>query len=118
LKRGRLPARVGLVLVVAVLAALVLMGQPPAPRLVLSAASPLPSAAPLAVSDGSDLDADIGALMVISWRGSVGWPAVRQLMTADHIGGVLLFTPNFGGSPAGVRAWSDDLNALATQTCA
>jgi beta-N-acetylhexosaminidase len=117
-----LPARVGLVLVVAVLAVLVLMGQPPAPRLVLSVASPLPSAAPpaspLAVSDGADLDADIGAVMVISWRGSVGWPSVRQLMTADHIGGVLLFTPNFGGSPAGVRAWSDDLNALATQMCA
>src|SRR5207249_7343916 len=34
-----------------------------------------------------------------------------------HIGGVLLFTPNFGGTPAGVRAWSDRLQALASESC-
>lgn len=110
-------------LVVVVLAALVLVGRPPAPRVLLSASgtssSPSsPLASPLPVSEGADLDADIGALMVISWRGAVGWPSVRALLAEDHIGGVLLFTPNFGGTPAGARWWSDNVQSLATEVCA
>ena len=112
-------ARLGLVLVVVVLAALVVVGRPVEPQFVLSATSPSPfSGAAIPVSDGADLDADIGSLMVISWRGSVGWSSVHALMARDHIGGVLLFTPNFGGAPAGVMAWSNHLQALATETCA
>lgn len=108
-----------MVLVVVVLATLVVVGRPAEPQLVLSATAPSPYVGPsVPVSDGADLDADIGSLMVISWSGGVGWPSVRALMTRDHIGGILLFTPNFGGTPAGVLAWSNHLQALATETCA
>ena len=108
-------AQVGLVLVVVLLAALVLVGQPSPPRLALSVSSPYPvdSTPP----EEWDLDADIGAVMVLSWKGTVGWPAVRPVLSQYHIGGVLLFTPNFGGTPAGVRAWSDRLQALASESC-
>jgi beta-N-acetylhexosaminidase len=34
-----------------------------------------------------------------------------------QVGGVLLFTPNFGGTPAGVHQWSDRLTSLASATC-
>ena len=64
-----------------------------------------------------DLDADIGSVMVISWYASLGFSAVRQELVNDQVGGVLLFTPNFGGSPAGLRELSDRLEALATVSC-
>ena len=111
-------AQVGLVLVVVVLAGLVLVGRPPAAQVLVSASTPAPIASPVPLSDGADLDADIGALMVISWRASVGWASVRALMAQDHIGGILLFTPNFGGTPAGVLSWSNYLHALDAELCA
>jgi beta-N-acetylhexosaminidase len=55
--------------------------------------------------------------MVISWRGSVGWESVRSILVDYHVGGVLLFTPNFGGTPEGAKEWSDRLQALSATTC-
>jgi len=92
------------------------IGQPSRPRVAVAVAAPSPVSEP-PVDQSWDLDADIGALMVISWKGTIGWPTVRPLLLANHIGGVLLFTPNFGGSPAGVRAWSDQLQTLASEAC-
>jgi len=64
-----------------------------------------------------DLDADIGAVMVASWRGSADWSTVRSFLANDRIGGALLFTPNFGGYPDGLKQWTDRLNALAASSC-
>jgi len=55
--------------------------------------------------------------MVVSWRGAVSWSDVRPLLVNDQIGGVLLFTPNFGGDPASLRELSDRLQSLASSTC-
>jgi len=100
-------------LVVVVLAGLILIGRMPTPRLAGEVASPSesPAAAPW------DLDADIGSVIVLSWNGRVGWPTIEPLLVKYKIGGVLLFTPNFGGTPAGVRVWSDRLQALASSEC-
>jgi beta-N-acetylhexosaminidase len=65
----------------------------------------------------SDLDADIGAVMVASWRGSTDWTSVSAFLANDRIGGALLFTPNFGGEPYALREWTDRLNALAASSC-
>ncbi len=96
-----------------VLAGLILIGRVPTPRLAGEVASPSesPAAAPW------DLDADIGSVIVLSWNGRVGWPTIEPLLVKYKIGGVLLFTPNFGGTPAGVRVWSDRLQALASSEC-
>src|SRR5437879_8270601 len=85
----------------------------PTPRLAGEVASPSerPAAAPW------DLDADIGSVIVLSWNGRVGWPTIEPLLVKYKIGGVLLFTPNFGGTPAGVKVWSDRLQALASSEC-
>jgi beta-N-acetylhexosaminidase len=111
-------ARVGLLLVVAVLSALVVVGQPSASmRLTMALASPLPSVSTSPLPLTWDLNADIGAVMVLSWKGTVGWSAVRPVLQRYQVGGVLLFTPNFGGTPTGVHQWSDRLNSLASATC-
>ncbi len=59
-----------------------------------------PSAGP---SFAWDLDADIGSVMVASWRGSASWSDVRPFLVNNHIGGVLLFTANFGGEPYALK---------------
>jgi len=113
LRRGRQAAQVGFVLIVA----FVLMGQP-APRLTVAVTSHvphLPSASPTA--EPWDLDADIGAVMVASWRGSANWSDVRPMLVNNRIGGVLLFTANFGGEPYALREWTDRLTALASSSC-
>ena len=110
-------------LIVILLAGLVWLGRPQAGTQLASAvASPAPSpSAPLPQSSPSpeawDLDSDIGSVMVVSWRASLGFSAVRRELLDDQVGGVLLFTPNFGGSPAGLRQLSDRLEALATASC-
>src|SRR5438034_8242363 len=102
-----------LVLIVVLLAALVVIGSSSPPRLASAIASPSKTPA----SEPWDLDADIGSLIVLSWYGRVGWPTIQPLLAKYKIGGVLLFTPNFGGTPAGVRQWSDRLQALASSEC-
>src|SRR5947209_13358003 len=106
-----------MVLVVALLSALVLIGQPPASQLAVAVTQPSPSPSESPTAQPWDLDADIGAVMVFSWRGSVDWSVVRPLLVNNQIGGVLLFTPNFGGNASDLKAWSDKLQALASSTC-
>jgi beta-N-acetylhexosaminidase len=114
-------SRIGLVVVTALLAVFVLIGRPPETHVPVAVTSPSaypapePSASPTA--EPWDLDADIGSVMVLSWRASTNWSTVQSVLTQDQIGGVLLFTPNFGGSPQGLRALSDRLHAMATSTC-
>ena len=106
-----------MVLVVALLSALVLIGQSPASQLAVAVTQPSPSPSESPTAQPWDLDADIGAVVVFSWRGSVDWSVVRPLLVNDQIGGVLLFTPNFGGNTADLKSWSDKLQALASSTC-
>lgn len=47
----------------------------------------------------------------------MGWAPAEQELTDDQIGGVLLFTPNFGGTPDGLRQLSNRLEALDSRTC-
>jgi len=100
---------------------LLLVGCTSEPQLAASHASPtpslLPSASPTPSEAGWDLDADIDSVIVLSWQGKYGWSTVAPLMTQYKIGGVLVFTPNFGGTPAGVKQWSDRLHALAQSQC-
>ena len=63
------------------------------------------------------MDADIGAVMVISTRGGEIGPVMRSLLTDGKVGGVLMFGSNFGSSPEGMRSWSDRLTALASSAC-
>jgi len=102
-------------LVVALLAGLILLGHSPSPQLAGAVATPIPSENPS--SEPWDLDADIGSVIVLSWQGKYGWSTIQPILVKYKIGGVLLFTPNFGGTPAGVREWSDRLNALASTQC-
>src|SRR5438552_14761751 len=119
LSRGRRLAQIGCVLVVALLAALVLVGRPPETHLTAAVTYPSPSSAPRESPTPApwNLDEDIGAVMVVSWRGAVPFDAVRPLLINDQIGGVLLFTPNFGGDPASLKGLSDRLQTLASSAC-
>lgn len=110
-------ARIGFVLLTALLAALVLIGQPPAARLTVSVTAPSPLASDSPTAEPWNLDADIGSVMILSWRGSTAWPVVSSELAKDEIGGVLLFTPNFGGLPQGLRVLDNRLQALAAGTC-
>lgn len=112
-------ARFGAVLAVVVLSSLVSIGQFPAAPRFTSSVTLLPpvTVAEPAVAPAWDLDADIGAVMVMSWRGSADWSAVRPVLVDDHVGSVLLFSANFGGTASGMREWSDRLTALAQTTC-
>jgi beta-N-acetylhexosaminidase len=102
--------------IVTLLAVLVVIGRPaPATHLTFAVASPSPI--PPSPTPAWDLDADIGAVMVFSWRASIEWGVVEPLLVRDHVGGVLLFTPNFAGNPSDLKVWTDRFNALATSTC-
>jgi beta-N-acetylhexosaminidase len=104
------------VLIVTLLAVLVVIGRPaPATHLAFAVTSPSPI--PPSPTPAWDLDADIGAVMVFSWRASVEWGVVEPLLVRDHVGGVLLFTPNFAGNPSDLKVWTDRFNALAASTC-
>lgn len=114
--------QLGLVMVVALLAGLVVAGRPSQPAAVTVAALPspslgLPSPAASPTVDPGNLDDDVGALVVVSWRASVPWTKVQALITADHVGGVLMFGPNFGGGVSGLRSWNDRIAALASAAC-
>jgi beta-N-acetylhexosaminidase len=113
---GRTPVQLGLLSVVVLLSVLVTIGQPPSTHLKAAVSSRLP------LSFGSlpeswDLDADIGSVMVLSWRGAVDWSDVRPVLVNNHIGGVLLFTPNFGGDPASLRELTTRVEGVAQSTC-
>jgi len=80
---------------------------------VLPVETPVASPTP----DPGNLDEDIGSVMVVSWQGTTMSPRLKSLLTDGRVGGVLLFGPNFGGTPAGVKAWSNLLQGLASSAC-
>lgn len=90
------------------------------------AVAPLPSPTPpswvtpvpvsAAVPELGSLQEDIGSVLVVSWRGASISPALLSLLDDGRVGGVLLFTSNFGG-PAGLKALTDSLQALASSAC-
>jgi beta-N-acetylhexosaminidase len=76
--------------------------------------SPVPVST--SVPELGSLQEDIGSVLVVSWRGPSISPELRSLLDDGRVGGVLLFTPNFG-SPAGLKALTDSLQALASTAC-
>ena len=103
-------------MVVALLAVLVVLGRPmPSTRLAVAITSPSP--VPPSPTPAWDLDADIGAVMVFSWRGAVPNESVMPVLARDQVGGVLLFTANFGGYTPGLKDLSDRLQRLASAEC-
>jgi beta-N-acetylhexosaminidase len=105
---------------VAVLAALVLIGRPVTTQPTAAVTTPalIPTTSPEATPNSqTDLDDDIGSVMVFSWRGALSWSSVRPYLVQHDVGGALLFTSNFGGTEAGMKEWSDRLTALATSEC-
>ena len=112
---GRNLARLALFLIVVVLSVLVSIGQSPVrtnSTLSVTPPTPLPASAEV-----WDLDADIGSVMVLSWRGAVDWSVVEPVLTRYQVGGVLLFTANFGGAPSDLKFWTERINALASSNC-
>lgn len=87
---------------------------PPPPAVVAApvAAAPISSPTP----ELSNLDDDIGAVLVVSWRGTGIPPGVRALLEEGRVGGVLLFASNFGG-PTGLKALTDQIRSLASRAC-
>ncbi|HYM67841.1 MAG TPA: glycoside hydrolase family 3 N-terminal domain-containing protein, partial [Patescibacteria group bacterium] len=79
----------------------------------------LPVETPVAIPapDPGNLDDDIGSVLVVSWYGDQMSPELQWLLTDGRVGGVLMFASNFGGSPAGVKVWSDRLQAVAATAC-
>lgn len=74
--------------------------------------SPTPTASPAATT----LQDDIGAVLVVSQSGTVMSPTLRSMLVSGRVGGVLLFASNFKNA-AGLRAWSQQLRALAATAC-
>lgn len=111
---------VGLAVIGAVVAGAMLSIRPhPAPL----PAKAIPSSVPFAPVPASDsvpelgsLREDVGSTLVVSWRGQAIPPEVRSLLDDGRIGGVLLFASNFDG-PAGLKALTDSLDALASSAC-
>ncbi len=108
--------------VVALLAGAILVGQAPKARLTAALSTPSPSTSPVAspvataAPDLGSLDEDIGAVLVASWSGAEITPGLRSLFDDGRLGGALLFASNFT-SPAGLKALSDRLTAMASSMC-
>lgn len=64
-----------------------------------------------------DLDADVGAVMVLSWTARTPLAQAEQEIANDQVGGVLLFASNFGGTPQGLKVLNDGLLALSSHVC-
>jgi beta-N-acetylhexosaminidase len=62
------------------------------------------------------LDDDIGAVLVVSQTGTEMSPTLRSMLMTGRVGGVLLFGSNFK-TAAGLKAWTDQLRALASSAC-
>src|SRR5260370_6758721 len=77
-----------------------------------AAQTPMPSVTP----DAASLADDVGAVLVVSQRGTAMSPTLRSLLLDGHVGGVLLFASNFK-TQAGLRAWTDQLRALESAAC-
>lgn len=75
-----------------------------------------PSPSPKRSPDLAGLQDDIGAVLVVSQRDTAISPTLRQLLANGRVGGVLLFASNFK-TAAGLKAWSDTLQAIASAAC-
>lgn len=116
--RGQRLDTVGILVIGAVIAGVMLSARPIAvPRPTAAVSQPL-VAIPISESepDLGSLQEDIGSVLVISWRGSDLNPGVRSLLDDGRVGGVLLFASNFS-DPAGLKALSGMLQALASSAC-
>jgi beta-N-acetylhexosaminidase len=114
--------RLAFVLIVGLLAATVVLGQPQAtrPMVALAQPAPAPVAETVTTPPESNLDDDIGSVVVISWKagGQEGrWPTLKSLFVDGKVGGALLLAANFGGDPASLKRWSDRLSALTSSSC-
>ena len=116
---------IALILVVAIVAAVIHVvtdwrrnqlgaGLPAGTVVLTSPARKTPT--PNAVDDAISLQNDIGAVLVVSQFGTTISPTLQQLLVKGRVGGVLLFRPNFK-SPAGLKAWTSRLQALASAAC-
>lgn len=83
---------------------------------ILTSPHPTTTPTPNAVNDAVSLQNDMGSVLVVSQSGTTISPTVQQLLVKGKVGGVLLFRPNFG-TPAGLRAWTTRLQALANAAC-
>jgi beta-N-acetylhexosaminidase len=90
-----------------------------------TATASTPTTAPTPTLDAPDsrsapdlgsLQEDIGSVLVVSWRGPAISPDLLSLLDDGRVGGVLLFASNFSG-PAGLKALSESLQALASSAC-
>src|SRR5258706_14349308 len=117
---------ISLILVVAIVAAVVHVvtdwrrNQPgagqPAATVVLTTPSPNATPTSSALQDAISLQNDLGSVLVVSQSGTTISPTLQQLVTKGRVGGVLLFRSNFG-TPAGLKAWTNRLQALASAAC-
>jgi len=117
---------IALILVVAIVAAVIhvvtdwrrnqLGAGLPAGTVVLTSPAPNTTPTPSAVDDAISLQNDIGAVLVVSQFGTTISPTLQQLLVKGRVGGVLLFRPNFK-TPAGLKAWTSRLQALASAAC-
>jgi Beta-glucosidase-related glycosidases len=115
---------VALVVIGTVIAGVMLSARPiPVPPSTATASTPTTAPTPtLDVPDSSSapdlgsLQEDIGSVLVVSWRGPAISPDLLSLLDDGRVGGVLLFASNFSG-PAGLKALSDSLQALASSAC-
>jgi beta-N-acetylhexosaminidase len=117
---------IALMLVVAIVAAVIhvvtdwrrnqLGAGLPAGTVVLTSPAPNTTPTPSAVDDAISLQNDIGAVLVVSQFGTTISPTLQQLLVKGRVGGVLLFRPNFK-TPAGLKAWTSRLQALASAAC-
>jgi beta-N-acetylhexosaminidase len=114
----RVQSMVSVLLSSALVASLLVSVRPvPAPPAIRAAADP-----PVAVSvaeqapDLGNLQADVGAVLVVSWRGTNVPPGIQAMLDDGRVGGVLLFSSNFNG-PAGLKALTETLRALPAGAC-
>src|SRR6266853_336706 len=117
---------IAMILVVAIVAAVVhvvtgwrdnqLGAGQPAGTVVLTMPSPIATPTPGALQDAISLQNDMGSVLVVSQTGTTISPTLQQLIVKGRVGGILLFRPNFG-NPAGLKAWTNRLQALASAAC-
>jgi beta-N-acetylhexosaminidase len=117
---------IALILVVAIVAVVIhvvsdwrrgsLGADSPTGTVVLTSPSSPASPTPGALNGAASLQDDIGAVLVVSQSGTTISPTLRSLISKGRVGGVLLFRSNFG-TPAGLKAWTSQLRALASAAC-
>lgn len=116
--RGLSRDLVAFVVIGGTIAGTMLSARPlPAPKAIPVALAPVVEApGQTATPDLGSLDEDIGSVLVASWGGTQITAGLHSLLDDGRVGGVLLFANNIS-SPAGLKALSDRLTALAASVC-